>query len=401
MTGSRAERPARAHNEARRDLRPGGTFGPARPRRPGKTDPTREGTAHARSCRQPVQSAPHHRGATDPLAGTRAGARAARGVRAVSHRHPRHRRRLAGQTDPPVRSRSRRRGDRGASRRRGDLAHAGTTRRAAVARPRLRRVPLLRRRPGEPVRAAVQHRLLRRRRLRRVRARRRPVRGAGPRRCLSDRRSAAVLRRRDDLRGGQSGPRRAGRACRRLRHRRPWPPRGAVRPAGRRASRRRRCGHRQARTRGRARGRPRDRRAGCRPCHRPPPSGRGRRGHRARGGPRRLRSGLPFAEPRRPPRAGLAPRGRDAHRPGVRHRAQGDLDHRIHRRHPAGSRRGVRPPCRRSHTRHRVAVRHPRRQPGGRERTGRRGSGPGGLRLRLGPARRGGEQNAAGSHDVE
>ena len=162
---------------------------------------------------------------------SRAGAGPSRDVRAVPHRHPRGRRRLAGRAHAAVRPRPRgHRHHRGA--RRGRHEPSGRrARRHRVARFGLRRLPLLRRRSRDSVREPGEQRLLDRRRVRRVRRRQRGLRRPGARRHQLGRRRAAELRRRDDLQGHEGRPDPADRAGRRVRHRRPRPPRGPVRRA--------------------------------------------------------------------------------------------------------------------------------------------------------------------------
>ena len=102
----------------------------------------------------------------------------------------------------------------------------------------LRGLRVLRRRVGDAVREAGQHRLRPGRRLRRVRHGERGLRRAGPRRGGPAGRGRADLRRRDDLQGGQAVRRPPGSAGGDLRHRRPRPPRAAVRQDQRRHRRR-------------------------------------------------------------------------------------------------------------------------------------------------------------------
>ena len=144
----------------------------------------------------------------------------------MPHRHPRRPRRLARQAHAALRPRPRgHRHHREAGRER----HEPDRRRARLhrlARLSVRRVPLLHRRSRDPVRAAAKQRLLDRRSVRRIRRRQRDLRRPRARRHQLDRRRALELRGCDDLQGSQGRPGQADRAGRDLRHRRPratWP----------------------------------------------------------------------------------------------------------------------------------------------------------------------------------
>ena len=124
-----------------------------------------------------------------------------------------------------------------------------------VARIRVRRVPLLHRRARDTLRAAAQQRLLRRRRIRRIRRRERKARRDGSgRRELAGCRTAHV-RRGDDVQGPQGREHRSDGTRRRLRNRRPRPPRRAV------CAHHGRIGHRRRHRGAEARAGPRTRRA--------------------------------------------------------------------------------------------------------------------------------------------
>ena len=107
---------------------------------------------HEGSRRPQLRSPAGDRGDADPRAGTRAGARADRGLRPLPHGHPRRARRMAGQADAAVHPRPRgRRHRREARAGQQPRARAGDARGAAVARLRLRRLPLLQHRARDAV----------------------------------------------------------------------------------------------------------------------------------------------------------------------------------------------------------------------------------------------------------
>ncbi len=196
---------------------------------------------HEGSSRHQLRSAARNRGRRRSRARPRAGARPDRGVRPLPHRHPRRPRRVAGQADPALHPRPRGRRHRRALG--GGNAHGlavGDARRAALARLRLRRLPLLQLAAGRRCASRssntgysinggfAEYAVGYARHVVRV------PDGDRPRR-----RRAADLRRRDDLQGGQGRrARRSAEPGRRLRRRRPRPPGGPVREDHRRRGRR-------------------------------------------------------------------------------------------------------------------------------------------------------------------
>ena len=130
---------------------------------------------------------------------------------------------------------------------------------------------------GDTLPAPAEHRLLRRRLLRRVLPRRRSIRGQGPGRHQRLRRGPADLRRRHHLQGRQGRQRPADRPGGHLRHWRPRPSGAAVRQDLRRHRGRHRHHRREAATGQGTRRRPRHRRQDRRPSSGAPDARRRRR----------------------------------------------------------------------------------------------------------------------------
>jgi hypothetical protein len=206
---------------------------------------------------------------------------------------------------------------------------------------------------GDPVPGPEEHRLLGRRRVRRVRGRRRALRRAGARRHRPDGRRAAHLRRCDHLQGPQGLRRPLDRPGEHRRDRRPRPPRGAVRRHRRGHRRRCRRAPGEARPGQAARCHFHGRRVRRGPGRGHPGSGRRRRRDRPHGQPGSDPAGPRLAAGRWPARARLAAEGRRAHGADLRDRAQGHQHHRVDRRHPTGPARGLRAARRRPHPGHR------------------------------------------------
>ena len=173
----------------------------------------------------------------------------------MPHRHPCGPGRVARQAHAALRPWSRGHRHHREARRGSDEPDRRRARLDRLARVRLRRVSILRGRSRDAVREAGQQRLLDRRSVRGVRSRQRDVRRSGTRRRHLDRCCAVELRGGDHLQGPQGRPGQADRAGRSLRHRRPGPSRGPVRPA----HGRHRGGHRHRAAQARARREPRRR----------------------------------------------------------------------------------------------------------------------------------------------